>query len=203
MIFPDTETTRLRAAEIIGSGGVIAFRTDTFYGVGADPFNAAAVQRIKLLKGREDNKPILLLISDYAQVARVIDSQSEAFALLGKKLWPGPLTIIGTAVKSLPKEITAGTETVGVRLPGDQAVRDFVDICGGLLTATSANPAGEDPAVSARQVEDYFRTGLDLIIDGGVVSATQPSTVIDATENVRIVREGAVSRDAIERVLQR
>src|SRR6185369_4072432 len=102
---------------------VIAFRTDTFYGLGADPFNQQAVHRIKQLKGREDNKPILIVISDYDQIDSFIDPISPAFAALAKKFWPAALTLIGQARPQLPPEITAGTKTVGVRLPNDDRVR--------------------------------------------------------------------------------
>ncbi|HEY0727264.1 MAG TPA: L-threonylcarbamoyladenylate synthase, partial [Pyrinomonadaceae bacterium] len=129
-------------SEVISNGGVIAFRTDTFYGLGVNPFNAAAVARLKELKGREDDKPILLLISDAEQVKRLIATSSDRFKIAAREFWPGPLTIIGQAVPQLPQEITAGTGTVGVRLPADESVREFVRKCGRVLTATSANPAG-------------------------------------------------------------
>jgi len=184
---------------------VVAFRTDTFYGLGVDPFNAAAVARLREVKGREDNKPILLLISDAAQVERLIASCSDQFKTAARELWPGPLTIIGEAVSTLPEEITAGTGTVGVRLPADESVRQFVRECGGVLTATSANPAGREPARSAREVASYFtpqfKDGVDLIVDGGEVTAAEPSTVLDVlTSPPRIVREGAIPRSVIEQL---
>jgi L-threonylcarbamoyladenylate synthase len=186
-------------AAIIKQGGVIAFRTDTFYGLGADPFNAAAVARIKALKGREDDKPILLLISDASEVERLLIERTQEFDKLADRFWPGPLTIVGKANTDLPPEITAGTGTVGVRLPADHRVRDLVRECGGALTATSANPAGRDPARSAEEVRSYFANGLDLIIDGGQVTAIQPSTVVDATVSPpRVVREGVIPAKLID-----
>lgn len=174
-------------------GGVIAFRTDTFYGLGVDPFNAAAVRRIRALKGREDDKPILLLISDLDQIDRVIVEQTPEFIELAARFWPGPLTIVGKAAETLPEEITSGTGTVGVRLPADEKVRELVRKCGGVLTATSANPAGREPARSADDVRSYFPEGIDLIIDDGEVTATEPSTVVDAiTSPPRVIREGAI-----------
>lgn len=172
---------------------MIAFRTDTFYGLGADPFNADAVARVRELKGREDDKPILLLISDMDQINHLITERSPEFMKLASRFWPGPLTIVGKANTDLPEGITAGTGTVGVRLPNDEIVRQFVRKCGGVLTATSANPAGREPARSAQEVANYFPEGIDLIIDGGEVTATEPSTVVDATVSpARIVREGAI-----------
>jgi L-threonylcarbamoyladenylate synthase len=196
------EPTRPRAADIVKRGGVIAFRTDTFYGLGADPFNRSGVKRIKELKGREDTKPILLLISNLRHLPRLIKSRSKAFEVLARELWPGPITIIGAASDDLPEGITSGTGTVGVRLPADDKVRAVVDICGGVLTATSANPSGASPGESAQQVQDYFPSGIDLVIDGGPVKATQPSTVVDATTDVvKVVRAGAVSNEAIREAL--
>lgn len=188
-------------AEVISKGGVIAFRTDTFYGLGVDPFNAAAVARLRQLKGREDNKPILLLISDADQVERLIAARSDEFKTAARELWPGPLTIVSAAVAALPEEITAGTGTVGVRLPLDESVREFVRECGGVLTATSANPAGREPARRAQEVASYFTSDVDLIVDGGEVTATEPSTVLDVlTSPPRIVREGAIPRSVIEQL---
>jgi L-threonylcarbamoyladenylate synthase len=191
------------AAKVIANGGVIAFRTDTFYGLGADPFNRDAVQRIKQLKGREDWKPILVVIGDREQVRRFISELSPAFDLLAKTFWPGPLTLIGKAVPEISEEITAGTETIGLRLPGDDAVRTFVQACGGALTATSANPSHQEPAKTAQEVRSYFGDAVDLIVDGGDAKADQPSTVVDAREfEARLVREGAISWLKIEAAIQ-
>jgi L-threonylcarbamoyladenylate synthase len=181
------------AAKIIAEGGVIAFRTDTFYGLGADPFNVAAVARVRALKGREDDKPILLLLADASVVDRFIADRSKEFDEVAKKFWPGPLTIVGRAVANLPSEITAGTGTVGVRVPADDDVRDLVRECGGALTATSANPSGSEPARSAKEVREYFGDRINLILDGGKVTATEPSTVFDVTTlPPRVIREGAI-----------
>ena len=181
------------AAKLIFEGGVIAFRTDTFYGLGADPFNVSAVAKVRALKGREENKPILLLLAGASIVDRFIADRSAAFDEVAKKFWPGPLTIIGRAVPELPVEITAGTGTVGVRVPADVDVREFVRQCGGALTATSANPSGREPARSAKEVRDYFGDAIDLVIDGGEVKAIEPSTVLDVTTTpIRIVRAGAL-----------
>ena len=190
----------MKASEVIAKGGVIAFRTDTFYGLGANPFNPLAVARVRELKGREDDKPILLLISDRDQVERLIVDPSEAFMRAAEEFWPGPLTIIGAAVAALPEAITAGTGTVGIRLPGEEQVRELVRECGGVVTATSANPSGREPARSANEVADYFPVGLDLIIDGGEVQVAEPSTVLDALNSPRVVREGAVKRNLIEQL---
>jgi L-threonylcarbamoyladenylate synthase len=202
MILADSETARTRAAESISQGGIIAFRTDTFYGLGADPSNEAAIKRIRELKGREDDKPILLLISDEQQISRFISKQSSLFAEVAKRFWPGPLTIVGPARDELPEDLTAGSHTIGLRLPADENARAIVGACGGALTATSANLSGQPEARSASDVARYFPTAIDLIIDGGEVNAIRPSTVLDLSgAEPRIVREGAIKASVLENFL--
>ena len=201
LLAKDTSETRARAVTVINNGGVIAFRTDTFYGLGADPLNADAVRRIKTLKGREENKPILLLISDLDQIDRLIQ-EPNAYRTIAAKHWPAPLTLIGQARPGLPTELTAGTNTIGLRLPDDEQVRELVRTCGGALTATSANTSGNPPAETAAEVENYFPSGIDLIIDGGPALITEPSTVIDVSgEKPKLVREGAVRRSELAGLL--
>ena len=198
MILKDNSESRTEAAEIIAAGGVIAFRTDTFYGLGADPFNSLAIGKIRLLKGREEAKPILLLISDESEVDRFIQ-QAEFFKLVARKHWPAPLTLIGASRPEVPAALTANTHSLGVRLPDDDNVRALVRACGGALTATSANVSGQPPARTAKEVENYFPAGVDLIIDGGEVTATEASTVLDVSSSEpRLVREGALSRDELK-----
>jgi L-threonylcarbamoyladenylate synthase len=202
VILKQSEQTLVRAAGVITRGGVIAFRTDTFYGLGADPFHREAVQRIKSLKSREGHKPILIVISDQDQVARFLTETSSAFDLLTKKFWPGPLTLVGKAHSDLPEEITAGTKTVGVRLPNDDKVRALVRAGGGALTATSANPSHAEPAGDAQTVEEYFGDAIDLIIDEGGATSDQPSTVVDVTSAApKLIREGAISWANIQKEL--
>ena len=202
MIAKDNPETRERAAAIVAAGGVIAFLTDTFYGLGADPLNADAVRKIKNLKGREDNKPILILISDLAEVDRFIQ-QAEFFKLVARKHWPAALTLIGAARSVVPDDLTAGTKSLGVRLPDDVNVRTLVRACGGALTATSANASGKPPARTATEVANYFPTGLDLIVDGGDATVTEPSTVLDVTTTrAQLVREGLITRDTLRDLLE-
>ena len=204
MIISQTTDAFLRISEVIAHGGVIAFRTDTFYGLGADPFNRGAVQRIKQLKGREDHKPILIIISDREAVKRVIAEPTPNFDLLAKAFWPGPLTLIGKAASDVPDEVTAGTGTIGVRLPGDEEVRALVSACGGALTATSANLAHEEPATTAQKVFSYFGNAIELIVDGGDVAIDQPSTVVDVGRvEPRLIREGAITWTEIQAQIDR
>ena len=199
MIRDASAESHKQVANIISGGGIIAFRTDTLYGLGADPVNREAVRRIKQLKGREENKPILIVVSDYDQLHRFIDDVSPAFELLAKHFWPGALTLIGRASANITEEITAGTKTVGVRLPDDDRVRAIVRSCGGALTATSANPSDAAPAGSAHEVHDYFDDAIDLIIDDGKVESDLPSTVVDASgAEPRLIREGVIAWATIQ-----
>ena len=202
MILKDSPADLDQAAQIVRQGGIIAFRTDTFYGLGADPFNYGAIEKIKMLKGREEGKPVLVLISDLDQLDRLIPKRSASFDLLARKFWPGAITLIGSAHDALSSELTAGTKTVGVRLPHDAQVRTLVRSCGGALTATSANPSGQSPAITAAEAESYFGDRMDAIIDGGLTETKLPSTVIDVTaDDVRLVREGVVAWKQIQDAL--
>ncbi|HEY0378738.1 MAG TPA: L-threonylcarbamoyladenylate synthase [Pyrinomonadaceae bacterium] len=198
----DSAETRERAARVIAAGGVLAFRTDTFYGLGADPFNRAALGRVNDLKGR-DGKPILVVISDEEAVERFIVHRSELFDAVARQYWPGALTLVAEAKREVPEELTAGSRTIGLRLPDDEDVRAFVRAVGGALTATSANLASEPPASSAEEAARSFPTGLDLIVDGGPSRGDKPSTVLalDGPEP-RLIREGAVTRKDLEKTLR-
>lgn len=202
LIYPDSHETRERAARVTARGGLIAFRTDTFYGVGADPFNPAALELINALKGR-DGKPILVLASDAQDAERLIVERTRTFNLLAERHWPGALTLVAKARPEVPELLAAGTGTVGVRLPDDAEARAIVRACGGLLTATSANPAGQPPARTAAEVADYFSNGLGLVIDGGATRTELPSTVVDVNGPVpRLIREGVVTRAELEETLR-
>ncbi|HEX8150131.1 MAG TPA: L-threonylcarbamoyladenylate synthase [Pyrinomonadaceae bacterium] len=201
LIYPDSPEARERAASVTAAGGLVAFRTDTFYGVGADPFNPAALELVNALKGR-DGKPILVLAADAEDAERLIAGRSRTFELLAARHWPGALTLVAAARAAVPELLTAGTGAVGVRLPEDAEARAIVRACGGLLTATSANPAGRPPARTAAEVADYFPNGLGLVIDGGATRTELPSTVIDVNgPTPRLIREGVVTRAELEETL--
>jgi L-threonylcarbamoyladenylate synthase len=203
-IMADGDEARESARRLIEAGGLLAFRTDTLYGLGADPFNRAAVSRINKLKEREGRKPVLVVIASRQEALRFIEEPSALFDALTGHYWPGPLTVIGRALPSVPEELKAGGASIGLRLPDDEEVRAFVRACGGALTATSANPAGEPPARNAYQAAKYFPHELDLIVDGGEARTDKPSSVIDvsAGSRPRLVREGEVARADLERVLK-
>ena len=202
MIVADSAEAKTRAASVIAAGGVIAFRTDTFYGLGADPFNADALRALVSLKGRESGKPILVIISDAAEAERFIAGRTSLFEIVSRRHWPGALTLVLKARREVPAELTAGSGTIGVRLPDDEGVREFVRACGGALTATSANLAGEPPARTAEDVARSFPSGLALIIDAGEARADRPSTVLDVSgTTARLIREGVVSRGELQKTL--
>lgn len=202
LIYPNGEAARESAGRAVRAGRLIAFRTDTFYGLGADPFNVSALEAINDLKGR-DGKPILVVVSDAGQAGRLIAERTRAFETLAARHWPGPLTLVVAARPETPELLTAGTGTVGVRLPDDEDVREAVRACGGALTATSANPTGRPPARTAAAVAEYFPHGLDLILDGGDARSEQPSTVLDVTgPRPRLIREGVLSRRELEETLR-
>jgi L-threonylcarbamoyladenylate synthase len=201
LIYPDDEETRERAARVVAACGIIAFRTDTFYGLGADPFNAASLGDLNELKGRE-GKPILVLVSDLAYTERLVARKSRAFGALAARHWPGALTLVVKARREVPELLTAGTCTVGVRLPEDAEARAIVRACGGALTATSANPSGLPPARTALEVARYFPRGLGLIVDGGRARTEFPSTVLDVSgARPRLIREGVVHVRELEETL--
>ncbi|MBA3806612.1 MAG: threonylcarbamoyl-AMP synthase [Acidobacteria bacterium] len=203
MILKDSPQTRQTAATAIARGSVVAFLTDTFYGLGANPFDKTAVRRINALKGRDGGKPILIVLSDRAEAERFILRRSELFEVVSRNHWPGALTLVAAARESVPEEITAGSGTVGLRLPDDESVRDLVRHCGGALTATSANIAGELPARTAEDVARYFPTEPEIIIDGGAARSDKPSTVLDVSgATPRLIREGALSRRELHETLR-
>ena len=156
------------------------------------------------MKGREGKKPILIVISNRDQIHRFISEPSAAFKLLADTFWPGPLTLISRATVDVPVEITAGTETVGIRLPDDDRVRALIEMCGGALTATSANPAHEAPGKTAAEVRAYFGDAIDLIVDDGSAQTDRPSTVVDASVNEpKLIREGVIAWAEIQKALNR
>lgn len=204
LVLPYSAEARSRAAEVTSQGRVLAFRTDTFYGLGADPFNAGALRAVKRLKGREEGKPILVVVSDPHVVDRFVAQRNRLFQALAGRFWPGALTVVAAARESVPAELTEGTGTIGLRLPDDQEVRELVRACGGALTATSANPSGSPPARTTEQAARYFGDKVALYVDGGETRAEQPSTVIDVNGDdgaARLLREGAVSRLDLEAAL--
>jgi L-threonylcarbamoyladenylate synthase len=184
------------------SGGVIAFPTDTAYGLGADPYNGGAVRRIFELKGRPETKPILLLVNSVA-MARSISILSERALALAKRFWPGPLTMILPAREAVPEFVTAGTGTVGIRWPNAAFALRLVDALNQPITATSANRSGMPASVTAAEVCAQFGDTIDMVVDGGELPARGGSTLLDLTATpARILREGPIAEAELSEMLR-
>lgn len=184
-----------KAATIIRQGGVVAFPTETYYGLAVDPFNEAALARLFRVKKRSGQKPILTLISCLDQLLELADHVPPCFAPL-IKLWPAPLTLVFPARPALSARLTAGTGTVGVRISPHPLAQHFVEICGQPLTATSANLSGRAAATTAEQVAQQFGDSLDYILDGGKTPGGVASTLVGCKDERPVVlRAGAMAPD--------
>lgn len=190
------------AADAVRTGGVVAFPTDTVYGIGCNAFDVSAIRAIYNLKGRLSTKALPLLLSGPDQLVRVTKRLTPNAALLGSRFWPGALTIVMERSLDLPPELS-GDDTIAVRVPDHVQLRAFLAACGGFLAVTSANPSGQPDAQTAQEVAAYFPSGLALVVDRGRSSGGRPSTVIDCSkEEPVLLRRGAISLDAIEQALQ-
>ena len=189
------------AADVIRSGGMVAFPTDTFYGLGVDPFNAAAVRRLFAGKGRPANSPVPLLIAgpeDLGMIAAFVPTGATALA---SAFWPGALTLVLTAVEELPAVVSAGAGTVGVRVPDHDIPRAIARSVGGPITGTSANLSGERSLKTATEVKDTFGEALGFVVEGVCGAHDAPSTVVDFSADPPMVRRhGAISLEMIQRV---
>ena len=189
------------AAALIHEGRVVAFPTDTLYGLAVDPRNPDAVRRLFGLKGRPETSALTLIASDAVQAARAA-RLSPLAARLAARWWPGPLTIVIAAAPGLAPETLAGGVTVGVRVPASAVARALAAGVGFCITATSANPSGAPPASKAQQVAMSLST-IDAILDGGNAPGGPPSTIVNATgEYPILVRAGAVPWDRVLESLQ-
>lgn len=201
--FPDLNAL-YSAAEAIRRGGVIAYPTETVYGLGADPFDEEAVRRVFGLKGREAEKALILLIRGGQDLSGVASEAPETARRLMEAFWPGPLTLALRASPGLPRALLGGGETVAVRVSSHPVARALTDFVGGPITSTSANRSGQPPARSASEVGAIFGEEIDLIVDGGPSAEDRPSTVVDVSGPLPIlVREGKIGAEAIEAVVGR
>lgn len=181
------------AALILAGKGLVAFPTETYYGLGADAREPGAVQRVFEVKGRPGSKPLLLLVDSLAMLESLVEAiPSEARALM-ERHWPGPLTVVLRARAVVLGAVTAGTGTVGIRIPGHPVARALVRALGAPITAPSANPSGGPPPATARDVLAAFEGKIELVLDAGRTAGGPPSTVVDATvDPPTILRAGAV-----------
>ena len=199
---PNLEYALEYSARLVLSGKVVAFPTDTFYGLGADPFNLAAITEIFRIKRRSVDRPIPLLVASLDQAADLVDNPSQLFFTLAKKFWPGPLTLVVPASRQMPLKVTANTGRVGIRWPRFPLAESLIAAVDRPLTGTSAN-LSEYPACStAEQVEEQIGDSLPLILDGGTTAGHNPSTVVQLQgERARILRFGGVAESELKEFL--
>ena len=186
------------AAAVIRGGGIVAFPTETHYGLGAAYHDVAALKKLFTLKRRPEEKPVPLIAGNekaLGLVARQLDDRAVGII---KRFWPGPLTLLLPAREGLPRLLTAGTGTVAVRMPGKSFALELARTLEFPITATSANISGSPPADDAAGVTGYFGEGLDLLVDGGRTPGGAPSTIIRLSgETTILVRQGQIPFDAI------
>lgn len=195
---PDLSLLR-RAARSIQKGEVIAFPTDTFYGLGADALNPRAVEKVFEIKQRDRKKPILVLVSNFGQAADLVkDVPSEAWRLMSR-FWPGPLTLVFVASAKVPDLITAGTGKIGIRVPGDPLTTLLLRTLAVPITATSANRSGAASPTTAQEVLETLGHEVALILDAGKTPGGMPSTVVDVTTSpITLLREGQISAEMLK-----
>ncbi|MEO6238127.1 MAG: L-threonylcarbamoyladenylate synthase [Vicinamibacterales bacterium] len=197
---PDPAVIR-EAADMIRDGLVVAYPTDTLYGLATDPRNAAAVRRLFELKGRPETSALPLIAAEPAH-ARAAGDLSASAERLATRWWPGPLTIVIPARPILARETLAGGSTVAVRIPDSLVATAFARDTGFCVTATSANRSGE-PAASTADAVVRALPDVDAIIDAGPSPGGVPSTIVDASRRVvTLIRDGAVPWDRVLRSLQ-
>jgi L-threonylcarbamoyladenylate synthase len=183
-----------RCREVIRAGGVIAYPTETFYGLGVDPKSPVAVRRLFEIKGRQPDQPILLLIQSTEDVTHWASHVTPTAEQLMKRFWPGPLTLVFPAREEVLPELTAGSGTIGLRMPGSELTRMLLGFLGAALTGTSANRSGGPSLRTAREVAAELGDLIDLVLDAGMTPGGKPSTVVDVTvDPPRVVREGAIT----------
>ena len=181
------------AARVLREGGLVAFPTETFYGLGARALDASAVARIFEAKGRPEDKPLLVLVDSLEMVERVAGEVSPRARRLMARYWPGALTLVLPARMDLPAALTAGTGTIGVRLSGHPVARALVSAAGEPVTAPSANLHGAASPRTADEVMEGVGGRIDLVLDGGPTPGGPASTVLDLTRTPAVVlRAGAV-----------
>jgi L-threonylcarbamoyladenylate synthase len=188
------------AVDILQNGGLVAFPTDTVYGLAALPFKAEYVERLFSAKGRSNARAIAILIGDYSDLNRVVDQFEDIPMRLAKHFWPGPLTLVVQKIQTLPENLSTDG-TIGIRMPDHPIALELLRNIGP-LAVTSANISGEDNANTATEVHRQLNGRVHLILDGGKTSSGVPSTVLDCiSASVTILRQGPITLEAIEAAL--
>ena len=189
---PDSGTMATAGA-VVGAGGLVAFPTESFYGLGADALDPGAIARVFEVKGRPENKPLLVLVDSVEMVEGLAARVSDGARALMARHWPGALTLVLPASGRVPAGLTGGTGTLGVRMPGHAVARALVHAAARPITAPSANPTDAPPPLTAKAVREYFEGRIELILDGGPTAGGAGSTIADCTVwPPRILRQGPV-----------
>ncbi|MBR3004368.1 MAG: threonylcarbamoyl-AMP synthase [Lachnospiraceae bacterium] len=193
-----------RAGEVLKHGGIVAFPTDTVYGLGAVYTDDEAVRSIFRAKGRDEGKPLSILVEGPWQAEMVAAEVTDEAKALMERFWPGALTLILPKNNTVSDYVSAGGSTVGIRMPADETALGVIRAAGSPLAAPSANTSGKRSSVSAEDVRIDLEDKIDMIIDGGTCPIGISSTVLDLTgADIRILREGTVTREMIEETIGR
>jgi len=196
LILTATKKNITRAAQIVKSGGLVVYPTETVYGLGCDPLNAQAVKRIIEVKGNR-NKPLPILAANIENVEKAAFVSSNG-KKLAAKFWPGPLTIVFPKKPVLPSIVTFSLDSVGLRIPNNDIALQLSSLSGGLLVGSSANRTGEAPPRNVQEISTELKKMIDIVLDGGPTAHGIPSTVADLTsDKPKILREGPISLQAI------
>ena len=191
-----------RAAEIIRQGGVVAFPTETVYGLGANAFNPMAVARIFEIKNRPFFDPLIVHIADRSQVSSLVTDIFPSAEKLMNRFWPGPLTIVLFKTEEVPDIVTAGLPTVGVRMPRHPIALRLIEEAGCPIAAPSANPFGYVSPTTAGHVREQLGSQVDFILDGGPCEVGLESTILSLTEKIpRLLRPGGLPLEEIESIV--
>ncbi|GAB1450795.1 L-threonylcarbamoyladenylate synthase [Draconibacterium sp.] len=189
------------AAQIIRNGGLVAFPTETVYGLGANALNPFAVAKIFELKERPSFDPLIVHIADFNDLQRLTDNPSEDIFALAKNFWPGPLTIVLPKSKLVPDIVTSGLQTVGIRMPNNEIALTLIEKAGCPIAAPSANKFGKLSPVSAKHVRKQL-PNVDFILDGGTSAVGIESTIISIEGNVcKMLRPGIITAEEIQDAL--
>jgi L-threonylcarbamoyladenylate synthase len=184
--------------EVFGRGGIIAYPTETFYGLCVDPFNPTAIRALFSLKGRPESNPVALIVKDVPMLETIVSEIPPVARSLMERFWPGPLTIIFKAAPGLPVELTAGTGTIGARVSSNVICQRLIASVSSPITATSANPSGVQGATTAQEVLAYFNGSIDVVIDNGRTPGGHGSTIVDIIAGrIKIIRDGAIPASSL------
>ena len=196
------EEALLRAGRIIKEGGLVAFPTETVYGLGGDALNPGSSRKIYAAKGRPSDNPLIVHICRFKDIYAIARRVPEAAVKLAEAFWPGPLTMILPRSERVPLETTGGLDTVAVRLPSHPVARKLIECGGGYVAAPSANLSGKPSPTLAKYVIEDMEGRVEAIVDGGEVGIGLESTIVDLTvEPPQILRPGYVTKEKLERLL--